>query len=257
MKTSAYSQIGLLGLLGALLTASPQDLQEQHHVFHGTVNVAVGNRNGMVIGADGLLSGGPHPTFAQKLFLLDKVSACTIAGFYSTDDQTGLQFFQEPESAMHLEIRAIIAFLRDQLKRHPDLTINEKAQILAFQISSAIGRLNSIHDSQVTGPRRTSEGQDSQFLIAGYNPDGSAEIAKVSMNVDASGDPATIKEASLIAVRSELTWKTAGIEGEAIAILTNTTKPDGPERSDEALKALYPPRLNTTRLQFPSRNWLG
>ena len=170
-------KICLLCLLGAIATASARDTQNQ--ILHGTVNVALGNGNGMVIAADALLSGGPHPTFAQKMFQLDELSICTIAGFYSTDNATGLQFFQEPESALHLEVRAIISFLHEQLKTHPDLTIDEKARILAFQISTAIARLNSLSAAQASGPRRRNpRSQTSQFLVAGYNPDGSAELAK-------------------------------------------------------------------------------
>lgn len=233
--------------LGGMITclASARDLP-QDQVLHGTVNVALGNRNGMVIAADGLLSGGPHPVFAQKLFQLDKLSVCTIAGFYSTDDSTGLQFFQLPESALHLEVRAIMSYLREQLEKHPDLTIEEKARILAFQISTAIGILNSVKAAKASGPRQSRESANSQFVIAGYNPDGSAEIAKVSLKVDSFGDSTTVEEASQVAVTSDLVWRTAGIEDEAIAILNGTSSPDGPERSDEALKPLYSAKVKSS-----------
>ena len=179
---------------------------------------------------------------AQKMFQLDELSICTIAGFYSTDNATGLQFFQEPESALHLEVRAIISFLHEQLKTHPDLTIDEKARILAFRDFHGDREAQLPERRPASGPRRRNpRSQTSQFLVAGYNPDGSAELAKVSMTVDASGDPTatTIGEASQAPVKSELVWKTAGIDDEALAILMNTAKPDGPEGSDKAFKPLY------------------
>jgi hypothetical protein len=231
-------KIALFCFLLLIETSFATKLQ-QDQILHGTVNVALGNGNGMVIAADGLLSGGAHPTFAQKLFQLDKYSVCTIAGFYSTDDSSGLQFFQLPESALHLEVRAIISYLRKQLEKPPALTIDEKAHILAFQISKAIEILNSVKAVQASGSRQLRQSSPSQLVIAGYNPDGSAEIAKISMTVDSSGSSTTIEEASEVSVTAELVWKTAGIEDEAVAILKGTARPDGPEMSDAALKTLY------------------
>jgi hypothetical protein len=231
--------IAILGLFGGLVM-SPQDgtPKDQVQYLRGTVNVALGNKNGMVIAADGLLSGGPHPRFAQKLFQLDQQSVCTVAGFYSTDDTTGFQFFQEPESALHLEIRSAIYRLREQLKKHSDVTIEEKMGALAFLISSSLERFNSLNEAQDSRTRRIPAGL-SKFLIAGYNPDGSAEIAKAALSVDGEGKFTTVEEASLTAVNAgRLVWQTAGIEDEAVSVLQGN-KLTPLKEADETLRVLY------------------
>src|SRR5258706_9342798 len=54
-------------------------------VVHGTINVALGNENGIVVLTDSMLTAGAQqrPDPGQKLFKLDDRTVCAIAGFVS------------------------------------------------------------------------------------------------------------------------------------------------------------------------------
>src|SRR5438046_649804 len=54
-------------------------------VNHGTVNIVLGNANGIVILTDSMITAGDRqlPDPAQKLFRLDDHRVCAIAGFVS------------------------------------------------------------------------------------------------------------------------------------------------------------------------------
>src|SRR5882724_6913774 len=55
-------------------------------VVHGTINIALGNENGLVVLTDSMVSVGgvPRPDMpSQKLFKLDDRTICAIAGFAS------------------------------------------------------------------------------------------------------------------------------------------------------------------------------
>lgn len=70
-------------MLISLGTSSyPQDKAPQS--THGTINVLLGNKNGLVVVTDSRLSSGSRPLGeeGQKLFVLDDHTICSIAGFY-------------------------------------------------------------------------------------------------------------------------------------------------------------------------------
>src|SRR5213593_3458882 len=68
---------------------SPEDTPHADHgITRGTINVVMGNENGLVALTDSMLTevlpnGVPRqlPTPGQKLFQLDRTSVCTVAGF--------------------------------------------------------------------------------------------------------------------------------------------------------------------------------
>jgi hypothetical protein len=84
LMTSRFPVIALV-LVGVVLTSSaqtghPKDIP----VAHGTVNVLIGNKNGLVAVTDSRLSSNNVPVgFGQKLFQIDDHTILTIAGWYS------------------------------------------------------------------------------------------------------------------------------------------------------------------------------
>src|SRR5437773_8729278 len=70
-----------------LATAVPVQSRtvDDDFVVHGTINVALGNKNGIVVLTDSMLTTGDHqlPNPGEKLFKLDDHTVCAIAGFVS------------------------------------------------------------------------------------------------------------------------------------------------------------------------------
>jgi hypothetical protein len=202
--------------------------------LHGTVNVVLANPQGMVIAADSLLSshGIPSPEPGQKLFQLDDYTVCTIAGFYSS---------KEPNPDLSLEVRSILYAFRDDIKKSPGLTVHEKTQALSFYLSELLERLASLHEAKGPSAFLPLELRTPEFLIAGYNPDGSAEIGKVALLVHATAEASSteVLEASSVSVPSDaLVWKTAGLSDAAESVLHGREAPEL-ELSDKAMDMFY------------------
>ena len=67
-----------------LVVSSSYSQNKAPQSTHGTINVLLGNKNGLVVVTDSRLSYDSRPLGeGQKLFVLDDHTVCSIAGFYS------------------------------------------------------------------------------------------------------------------------------------------------------------------------------
>src|SRR5215469_8291882 len=89
-------------------------------VVHGTVNIALANKNGLVVVTDSMLTAGDGKQLdqpGQKLFKLDDQTVCAIAGFVSAGGPT-------PELSANTS--ALIQEYVRQSRGQPRQSISEK-----------------------------------------------------------------------------------------------------------------------------------
>ncbi len=151
--------------------------QESSVILGGTVNVALGNANGLVVLTDSRQtltdSTGqqrPDPTEAQKLIVLDDRSVCAVAGFGTIRLPTAPQF--------NVGIMGILAQVRDDFVGRPQ-TFNAKlltiSNLVQFYIS-AVANLNEYQPHPV--PSRQ---YFFALYLAGYDLDGNPKIGRLEL----------------------------------------------------------------------------
>lgn len=152
---------------------SAQRVESERLQSHGTINIFLANKNGLVAVTDSMLtrSNGTHPSKpAQKLFQLDDRTICTIAGAY---------FSPGPENDLDLRVSEIIWNFARELKVKPVGRLDQKLSALAFSLQMHL-RINSlanvIHQSYL-------EPEPLRLTVAGYDEDGLLKIAEVKIVV--------------------------------------------------------------------------
>jgi hypothetical protein len=160
----------LLLFVGAQSAMGTQDAAE---ISQGTVNIALSNRNGIVLLTDSVQTvmkeGRPH--FIQpvpKLFRLDGKTVCSIAGFAS---ETG---WIRPE--LDTEVAGIIADFREQLSQKPVVQFDAKFRVLQFLLGFYIDLIANRHE--VLASDRSPDVYKFELILAGYDADGAARLEK-------------------------------------------------------------------------------
>jgi hypothetical protein len=103
--------------------------------LHGTVNIILANKNGLIAVTDSRLSSpqGLAMGSAQKLFKLDSKTICTIAGQYSLGGPS-----QEPNEVLGMAlVSRIIAQLVNDREWSTLTTVTAKSQAIASGLSSS------------------------------------------------------------------------------------------------------------------------
>ncbi len=190
-------------------------------VARGTINVFLGNQNGIIALTDSRLTNTitmqPLVAPSPKLFQLDQWSVAAYAGFASEP----LRMNPEITSAT----ADIIRGYGHSIKDHPRLTVGEKLSQLIFILQQQLELITAINGDQPDGGQ-----YDLEITVAGYDADGVARIAQAGLGlksakpyylVDATPPQATI-------VRGPLTSVVRGIPEIANDILSNPAKYDEP-----------------------------
>ena len=156
------------------VTAASQDYASG--VFHGTINIVLANANGIVALTDSMVTqdGRQMPELPyQKLYKLDDQSVCTIAGFLAGPG---------PAHA-YVDASALIRQYADELKRSslPPQTIREKLKALTFLFRSDLSSLATLRAA--ADQQRDFTNFTSQVTVAGFDTDGIARIAQVTLSV--------------------------------------------------------------------------
>jgi hypothetical protein len=171
---------GVLLLISIFLGGSLAHAQDQ--IIHGTVNVVLGNANGIVVltDSDGTLTddkGNKTTQISQKLVRFNGRSVFAIAGFGSANIAAGLEF--------NVDIVGIISDFRDQLtSRGGSLSFEEELRALSFVIQLFIqGYANIL---EVLEPGKLSE-RDLylSLLVAGVDSDGKSKIGSLQLTAKA------------------------------------------------------------------------
>jgi 20S proteasome alpha/beta subunit len=196
------------------------------NVIRGTINVVLGNGNGMVVETDSMqtlkTSSGSRQLKepAQKLFVLDDRTVCTIAGFGSINMPSAPDF--------NTSSPGIIALYKletgDQLNSRP---FTQKLRDLSFPFEfylSTISNLSAVLQGQ---PRPGAF--NFELLLAGYDSDGTPKIGflnlKTTVKYDGEQKPILETHSDNIlvdSVSSQLSYRITGWYDVAQTLLTGT-----------------------------------
>jgi proteasome subunit B (beta)-like protein len=200
-KTSAA-----IFLLVTTLWASPIWAQQlvDNSVVHGTVNIAFGNKNGIVVLTDSMLTrdGRQLDSPGQKLFRLDDQTVCAIAGFV-----------QAPAVFPDLSTQTA-SVIREYVTISERLPPQSLADRLRNLMSIFQGYLNLISNTRLASAQPTPlENYELAIIVAGYDLHGKPKIGKVRLTLRWFLDTlkATVKESTVENVSENLTWKLNGM----------------------------------------------
>jgi hypothetical protein len=131
---------GLVALLALCSAASGSEVEE-NPVIHGTINIVLANKNGMVVLTDSMLTAGEKqlPTPGKKLFRLDDHSVCAIAGIIASPSGS----YKE----LDLSTVALIDDYADHISAGPPITISQKLRELAFLLNINISAVENVQNA--------------------------------------------------------------------------------------------------------------
>jgi 20S proteasome alpha/beta subunit len=209
-------------------------------LVHGTINVALGNENGIVLLTDSMLTGatGQLRESGQKLFKLDDRTVCSFAGFVSAPAASSQTWISELDT----NVAAIIDEYARQSANKPRQSIQEKLGALAFLIRYHLTMIANVR--QVLGNPPNDDLYRFQLIMAGTDTDGEQKIARTSLRTKTrnSSSASNIEDISITTVEDELLWRLNGMQDVGAEILQNPiVKPDDPAIN------LYAKSLHDTR----------
>jgi len=177
---------------------------------HGTINILLANKNGIVLVTDSRATASDNRHFdnAAKLFQIDDNTICSIADF-GTDPG--------PYKELKLEVTGVVRDFRYNLAQSPEpLSFEKKLQILAFEIFDQFQRLK---DEYNFSDKVLKSKLSSQVLMAGYDLDGSAKIAKLEIIVNGDKTFGASYSPHIEQVTNTLLFLTAGLDNSVQARL--------------------------------------
>jgi hypothetical protein len=160
--------IGAAFMCAVKAQSKPAASNSEGDATHGTVNIFLGNKNGLVVVTDSRLSNGvSNQGDGQKLFRVDDKTICTIAGWFS-DSGPDVQpdATVEPSFPSYLAvpeiIQSYITYLSDVGEAHK--SIEQKMQLLSAALRGGLIGVNLV--DQAAGLKR--QPTESQITVAGY-----------------------------------------------------------------------------------------
>lgn len=212
MRLRIFGAVGAMFLLPVLAFAGqnpPDDF-----VVHGTINIALGNENGVVVLTDSMLSSGGHQLQepGQKLFKLDDKTVCAIAGFASAPASS-------PEAAvpdLNTSTSAIIhEYVRQSAQERPQ-SIVEKLRALASIFEIQLSAIANVRDA--LGNVTAIDKYRFQLIVAGYDTDNKLKIGRITLRTNSSLR-SEVEDACISIVEEKLIWKLNGMPDVAEQIL--------------------------------------
>ena len=214
--------VAVAGLVSFAFMAEPKENPVEDTVIHGTINIVLANQNSFVIVTDSMQTqqtpSGERQIAepAQKLFLLDDRSVCTVAGFGSATVSSAPEF--------NLQTAGVIQDYKSQLARQgAPVGFPAKLTSMSFIFNFYLSSIANLMEVM-----RVQGSYSFQLILAGYDTDGTPKLGVLSLrpvvSTGPSGQPTisvateTIKEWP---VRKELTYLVSGQGDVAAAILGN------------------------------------
>ncbi|MBV9886647.1 MAG: hypothetical protein JO119_08890 [Acidobacteria bacterium] len=211
-------------LLSQPLVIFARQKSSEDSVVHGTINIAFGNKQGIVVLTDSMLtaSGAQLSTPGQKLFKLDARTVCSLAGFVSAPAGSGDMAIPD----LNVSTAEIIRRFAQLSAAQPPQTIVEKVNALAYIINLRLSAIAGIRD--VLGTGDITNAYTFQLIVAGYDVDGNPKIGKIALRT--KNDEGTLlsglEDGSLLEVKDKLVWKLNGMPDVAEELLKHPeTKP--------------------------------
>ncbi len=195
-------------------------------VVHGTINIALGNGNGLVVLTDSMVT-EMHPEGArqrpepgQKLFKLDDRTVCAIAGFASAPARSA-QATSPPVAIPDLNTNAsaIIHEYVRQSALQSRQSIAEKLRALASLFKMHLAMIANVRDA--AGNPTPIDAYRFQLIVAGYDIDDKPKIGRIALQMkNYNGDfLSEVEDASISDVAERLIWKSNGMPDIATQIL--------------------------------------
>jgi 20S proteasome alpha/beta subunit len=210
-------------LLFMSLTALGGQNLEDDSVVRGTINIALGNENGLVVLTDSMISVGgvPKPDIpSQKLFKLDDRTVCAIAGFASAAAVSAPSV--SPQASLpdlNTSASAIIhEYIRQSAMQAPQ-SMTERLRTLAFLMSRHLSAIANVRDA--IGNPTPLDNYRFQLIIAGYDTDGKPKIGKITLRMDSDRGSfsSEIDEAAILNIEKKLVVQLNGMPDVAQQIL--------------------------------------
>jgi hypothetical protein len=220
LAKASVTAILLIISLGASQIRAQQPADDS--VVHGTINVALGNKNGIVVLTDSMLTsnGRQLDSPGQKLFKLDDQTVCAIAGFVSATAVL-------PDLSTQTD--SVIREYVQASKSLPPQSLAERLRNLAYTFE---GYLDLISNTRLATAQTTPP--ELQIIVAGYDLDGNPKIGKIDLTLQWFLDTleTTVQEATIANISEGLTWKLNGMPDVAIGLLQHPEmKPEDPDLS--------------------------
>jgi hypothetical protein len=130
---------------------------------HGTVNIIIANQNGLVVVTDSRLSdtNGRRTGYAPKLFKLDSLAVCSIAGFYSDGGPLSFRGISYPIStAVPVIMRSLIENSHFE-SMDLETKLNHVALQMEFSLAVLLNTYAAAHRPVKTSP--------SEITVSGYD----------------------------------------------------------------------------------------
>ena len=180
---------------------------------HGTINIVLANRNGLVAVTDSRLSHNGKPVARdQKLFKVDDHTICAVGGFYMDG---GAPLKRTDGQTLYPAYTSISEILKDYFRANPSpIDLNRLASALTQSLNfvATVDKIN----------RSTDEPSESEITLAGYR-DGNLYISQlflvpvlVNGRIEYEVHPQKEK-----LVKSGLVFATAGLDQIAQSSLNN------------------------------------
>ena len=199
--------------------AYPQLNPPSRSPAHGTINVFLGNENGLVVLADSRLTyanSTPVPDPAQKLFQLDSKSVAAFAGFASQSLPMNPQVANKTSDVIQSYGLSLQGQYHDY---HPNLRtkLNEIAFILQHQLELITAIARDVPQGRSF---------DIELTVAGFDNDGVAKIESVEMRLATGGTFhfVGVDKPREILVQKNLAYYLRGVELYAEDVLQNPEK---------------------------------
>jgi hypothetical protein len=149
---------------------------------HGTVNILLANRNGLVLVTDSMLTNtvtGRQDPNGKKLFKVDDKTVCSMAGFYSWPGALDMQAFAAnfPNIMSYYVQREQVANKTNELSFAAKFAFLEGS--FAFQLASNLNAYLAFNPQfRITGNPGI---QPITLTLAGYDVDGNLKVGAVTL----------------------------------------------------------------------------
>jgi hypothetical protein len=195
-------------------------------VAHGTINVVLGNKNGIVVLTDSMITlGNGHQSLVpgQKLFKLDDRTVCAFAGF---------AYAPAVIPDLNANTSAIIHEYVRQSARQPPQTIAEKLKALAHIFNLYLSTIANVRNA--SGDSTSIETYEFHLFVVGYDLDNKPKIGKIKLKTkpDQTHLWSEAEDVSVSDVEEKLTPELGGISDVAERLL----KQPGLHPNDVALR---------------------
>jgi hypothetical protein len=190
-------------------------------IAHGTINIALGNKNGLVVLTDSMVTATDAtrryqlPNAGQKLFKLDNRTVCSVAGFASAPAVSpGVT-----ASDLNTNTSAIIHEYVKQSTPQARQSIAEKMGALTSLFRLHLATIANVRDA--TGNPPPLENYKFELIVAGYDIDDKPKIGRITLRVESDKGSlvSRVENASLTNVEEKLIWQLNGISDVAMQIL--------------------------------------